>query len=101
MQRIIKSRNFIFEGGLDDAIKARLGAWGRIIPKGDLVFFELDSGEVKVRALGGDARTSLRRIYIKPACGCVMELDEVRNFDDGSISYKLVKFKPCPQHASI
>lgn len=101
MQRVIRSRSFIFEGGLDDVVKAKLSAWGRIVPKGNLIFFELDSGEVKVRALGGDAHTSLRRIYVKPACGCVMELDEVRNFDDGSITYRLVKFKPCQQHASI
>ncbi|MBP1449038.1 MAG: hypothetical protein JZD41_03330 [Thermoproteus sp.] len=98
MQRITRTKSFVFEGKIGDEIASKLSLWGRVFVKGELLIFSIDSGEIKARSMKADAKSSVRRIYIEPACGCRMEIDEIRDFENDTISYNLVEVKYCPQH---
>ncbi|MEZ0248956.1 MAG: hypothetical protein ABWJ97_06755 [Thermoproteus sp.] len=98
MQRVVRSKTFVFEAPISDEIVARLSQWGRVASKGVLTVFTMDSGEVKTRVVKEDARSRVRRIYIEPSCGCLLELDEVRDFERDTLYYRFVKFEPCPKH---
>ncbi len=98
MQRVVRTKTFVFEAPISEEIVSKLSLWGRVTSKGNLTIFAMDSGEIKTKILKEDARNKVRRIYIEPSCGCVLTLDEVRDFDKETLYYKFIKYEPCPQH---
>ncbi|CCC81313.1 hypothetical protein [Thermoproteus tenax] len=100
MQRITKSKTFVFEAPISDEIVAKLKQWGQVSTSAALTVFTLGSGEVRIRVIRDTPSVKVRRISIKPECGCVLELDEVREFEKGTVYYRYIGYKPCEAHKS-
>ncbi|AEA11793.1 MAG: hypothetical protein ACP5I3_01925 [Thermoproteus sp.] len=98
MQRVVKTKTFVFEAPISEEIVARLSQWGRVASKGSLTVFTIDSGGVTTKVVKEDARSKVRRIYIEPPCGCLLVLDEVRDFERDTLYYRFVKYEPCDRH---
>lgn len=98
MQRIVRTKTFVFEAPISDEIISKLSLWGQVASRGRLTVFVMDSGEIKTRVVKEDARNKVRRIYIEPSCGCKLTLDEVRDFERDSLYYKFIKYEPCDKH---
>lgn len=98
MQRVVRSRGFVFEAPLPSGVEGLLGLWGSISRRGAVAAFVMESGEVRTRKVEEDARRSVRRISVAPPCGCLLELEEVRDFEAGSVSYREARRALCPRH---
>lgn len=97
MQKIVRSKKFIFEGELpgDAAI---LEKWGVLSKRDKISIYTIESGEIRVSKMREDATRVIRRVRIKPACGCLLELDEIRDFEKETVTYAIVDIKLCPRH---
>ncbi|KUO85468.1 MAG: hypothetical protein RXQ56_07910 [Thermoproteus sp.] len=98
MQRVVKTKTFVFEAPISEEIVARLSQWGRVASSGALTVFTIDAGEVTTKVIREDARGKVRRIYVRPPCGCLLVLDEVRDFEHDTLYYRFVRYDPCAQH---
>ncbi len=98
MQRVVRTKTFVFEAPISDEIVSKLSSWGQVASKGRLTVFTMDSGEIKTRIVRENARSRIRRIYIEPSCGCKLILDEVRDFEQDTLYYRFVKYEPCDRH---
>jgi hypothetical protein len=41
---------------------------------------------------------TVKRIYIEPGCGCLLELDERRDFEENIVAYSIYRKRLCTQH---
>ncbi|MEM1598664.1 MAG: hypothetical protein QXP31_05800 [Pyrobaculum sp.] len=98
MQKVVRSKSYVFEGELPQDILEVLTKWGNAVKKGEVCIYTIDTGEIKARRIVEGPMRTVRRIYITPGCGCVVELDELRDFELGSVSYSVYKKKLCPTH---
>jgi len=96
--KVVRSRAYVFEGELPEEVVALLEKWGRLVKRGEVAVYSMDSGEVKVKKVAEDPAKVVRRLYISPGCGCLVELDEVRDFEEGKVRYSLAKTRLCPEH---
>lgn len=98
MQKIVRSKSYVFEGVLPDEVVALLEKWGRVVKRGEIYAYTLDSGEIKAKKVSESPSELVRRIYVHPGCGCVLELDERRNFETGEVTYSVYRQRLCPSH---
>ncbi|MEZ0320144.1 MAG: hypothetical protein ABWK05_09195 [Pyrobaculum sp.] len=98
MQKVIRSRSYVFEGELPQDILEVLTKWGSVVKRGEVYVYTIETGEIKARKIADEPGRAVRRIYITPGCGCVLELDEVRDFELGGVSYSVYRKKLCPTH---
>lgn len=98
MQRVLRSKSYVFEGDLPEEAVLLLEKWGRLVKKGEIQVYSIEQGEIKVRKISESPTRSTRRIYINPACGCLLEIDESRDFEEGQVAYSIYKKKLCQEH---
>lgn len=98
MQRVVRSRSYVFEGNLTGDVVTLLEKWGTAKKSGEVVIFAINSGEIKIRKVSEGPNSVVRRIYIGPTCGCLLELDEVRSFEEGRVTYSIFKLRLCQDH---
>ncbi|MCU7787461.1 hypothetical protein ODS41_05945 [Pyrobaculum sp. 3827-6] len=98
MQKVVRGRSYVFEGELAGDVVTLLEKWGTVKRSGEVVIFSIDSGEIKIRKVSESPSAVVRRIYISPSCGCLLELDETRNFEEGRVFYSLHKLRLCQEH---
>ncbi len=97
MQRVVRSKVFIFEGEPPEGA-AVLENWGVLTKRDKISIFTIESGEIRVKKIREDITSVVRRIYIKPACGCLLTLEEIRDFENETVTYLVVDKKLCPSH---
>ncbi|ABL87522.1 conserved hypothetical protein [Pyrobaculum islandicum DSM 4184] len=100
MQKVIRSKSYVFEGELPEEISTLLEKWGRLVKRGEVAVYMIDSGEIKMRKISENPTQVVRRIYIHPSCGCMLEIDETRDFEQGKTTYTLYMKKLCQEHKS-
>jgi hypothetical protein len=98
MQKVIRSKTYIFEGELPEEISSLLEKWGRLVKRGEVATYSIESGEMRMRKVADGPTYSVRRIYVEPACGCLLEIDERRDFEENKVSYSIYSKTLCPQH---
>ncbi|RFA92949.1 hypothetical protein [Pyrobaculum aerophilum] len=98
MQRALRGKSYVFEGELPEEVALLLEKWGKLVKRGEVAIYSIEQGEIKIRKISESPTKSVRRIYINPACGCVLEIDESRDFEEGRIAYALYKKRLCPEH---
>jgi len=98
MQKVVRSKSYVFEGDVPQEVSELLKKWGTLVKKGEVYLYAVDMGEIKVRKIADEPTKTIRRIYIMPDCGCVLELDETRNFENGVVTYSIFKKRLCPTH---
>lgn len=75
-----------------------LEKWGKLAKKGEIAVYSIESGEIRVRKVAEGPTYSARRIHVQPTCGCVLELEELRDFEQMRVSYRVVAKKLCKEH---
>jgi len=98
MQKVIRSKTYIFEGELSEEICGLLEKWGRLVKRGEITTYSIESGEMRMRKVAEGPTYTVRRIYVEPGCGCLLEIDEGRDFEKNKVSYSIYRKKLCPQH---
>ncbi|MEM0369173.1 MAG: hypothetical protein QXT46_04835 [Pyrobaculum sp.] len=98
MQKIVRGKSYIFEGDLPHEITTLLEKWGRLIKRGEIVIYTIDTGEIKSKRLSETPTSVLRRIYIQQRCGCLLEIDEDKNFETNTVTYRIFKKRLCGEH---
>jgi len=98
MQKVIRGKTYIFEGELPEEISGLLEKWGRLVKRGEIITYSIESGEMRMRKVADGPTYSVRRIYIEPGCGCLLEIDERRDFEENQVSYSIYRKTLCPQH---
>jgi|GEM_PF-706007 hypothetical protein len=98
MQKVIRGKTYIFEGELPEEISGLLEKWGRLVKRGEITTYSIESGEMRMRKVADGPTYSVRRIYVEPGCGCLLEIDERRDFEENQVSYSIHRKKLCPQH---
>jgi len=98
MQKVIRGKTYIFEGELPEEISGLLEKWGRLVKRGEITMYSIESGEMRMRKVADGPTYSVRRIYVEPGCGCLLEIDERRDFEENQVSYSIHRKKLCPQH---
>ena len=96
--KVVRSRAYVFEGELPEEVVALLEKWGQLVKRGEVAVYSMDSGEVRVKKVADSPTKVVRRLYISPGCGCLVELDEERDFEEGKVRYSLAKKRLCPAH---
>lgn len=98
MQRVIRSKTYIFEGELPEEVSTLLEKWGKLVKKGEVVAYTVESGEIRIRKVAEGPTYTVKRIYIEPSCGCLLELDERRDFEENKVAYSIYRKRFCAQH---
>ena len=98
MQKVIRGKTYIFEGELPEEISGLLEKWGRLVKRGEITTYSIESGEMRMRRVADGPTYSVRRIYVEPGCGCLLEIDERRDFEENQVSYSIHRKTLCPQH---
>jgi hypothetical protein len=98
MQKIIRSKTYIFEGELPEEVSTLLERWGNLVKKGEVVAYTVESGEMRIRKVAEGPTYTVKRIYIEPSCGCLLELDERRDFEENKVAYSIYRKRLCAQH---
>lgn len=101
MHKIIKAKSYVFEAEPPiDAINF-LEKWGRLVKKGEVYIYTIEMGDIKSKKIEDSPTKSVKRIYINSGCGCVLEIDEIKDFDNEKTTYTIYKKKICKTHQEI
>jgi len=98
MQKVVRTKTYIFEGELPEEASALLEKWGTLVKRGQVTTYTIDSGEIRIRKVAEGPTYSVRRIYIGPSCGCLLEIEERRDFEEEKTTYSIYRKRLCPTH---
>ncbi|MFN3803874.1 MAG: hypothetical protein ACK4SY_02340 [Pyrobaculum sp.] len=96
--KVVRSKTYVFEGQVPGDVVAILEKWGRAIRRDAITVYTIEQGEIRAKKVSESPSQVVRRIYINPHCGCVLELDEIKDFERDNVSYVVIKKKICQTH---
>ncbi|MFN7105769.1 MAG: hypothetical protein ACK4M3_04220, partial [Pyrobaculum sp.] len=85
--KVIRSKTYVFEGQVPQDVVAHLERWGKAIRRDNITVYTIELGEIKAKKISESPTRAVRRIYINPQCGCMLELDEIKDFEQDSVVY--------------